>query len=167
MSEEKEKKKTGNITVKDEYFHDMITYKRRQYWVDEVHDMEKIKGKWCVNVEVPGVNHDPRIFTISVRNYDNEPDNDALNIKRPALFYDLDDARRFCDELRFLKSSLRATLINDALVNHKIFKEVGAYLIKISNIVVPKKDIILGRPSQEDLDNMQSAYGDTGGIFLV
>lgn len=164
MSKEK---KTGSVFVKDEYFHDMITYNRRQYWVDEVHNIEKIKGKWCVNVEVPGVNHDPRIFTISVRGYDNEPDNDTLNIKRPALFYNIDDARKFCDELRFLKSSLRATLVNDALANHKIFKEIGAYLIKISNIVVPKKNLILGRPPQEELDEMKSAYGDTKGIFLV
>lgn len=156
-----------SVKVGDEYFHDTITYNRRQYWVDEVHDPGKIKGKWCVNVEVPGVNHDPKIFTISVRGYDNEPDNDALNIKRPALFYTLDDARQFCDELHFLKTSLRATMINDSLMNHKIFKEIGAYLLKISNIVLPKKNIILGRRPQEELDEeIESPYGTTGGIFL-
>lgn len=155
-----------SIKAGDEYFHDMIVYNRRQYWVDEIHDPNKIKGKWCVNVEVPGVNHDPKIFTISVRGYDNEPDNDALNIKRPALFYSLDDVRKFCDELHFFKKSLRATLINDALMNHKIFKEIGAYLLKISNIVVPKKNIVLGRRPEEEFEEVESPYGTTGGIFL-
>lgn len=153
----------ADVKVGDKYFHDSIVYNYRQYWVDEVHDFNKIKGKWCVNVEVPGVNHSAKIFTISVRGYDNEPDNDELNDKRPALFYTKEDAQLFCDELYFLKSSLRVTLINNALVNHKVFKEMGAYLIKRSNITIPKKSVDIG----EMLKESKPAYSDPGGIFLV
>lgn len=156
-----------SVDVGDQFFHDKITYYNREYWVDEVHDLNKLKGKWFIHVQVPGVNHDPKIFTISVRGYDNEPDNDAFNDKRPALFYTLDDARKFCDNLHFLKSALRATCLTESILNHKIFKEMGGYLIKISNIIIPSKTVDLGEIIKESRETPMPAYDDPGGIFLV
>lgn len=161
---EKEKK-TGNAKVDDGYFHGTIRYRRREYWLDEVHDPKKIKGKWCINVEVPGVNHDPRIFTISVNEYDNEPDNDELNNKRPALFNTINDAELFCHELYFLQTSLRINCITDELLHHKLFEEMGAYIVKRSNIVIPKLDFTLGRAIDE-AKSRKPAYKNKGGIFL-
>lgn len=158
-----EEKKTGNVKVGDEYFHNSIYYRNREYWVDEVHDPEKMKGKWCITVEVPGVNHSPKIFTISVNEYDNEADNDALNIKRPALFNTIDDARIFCEDLMFLKSALRVTNLTDDLVHHKLFKEFGVYIVRRSSIVIPTKSVDLEKMFREvkPVD-----YGTTKGIIL-
>lgn len=158
-----EEKKTGNAKVGDKYFHGTIRYQMREYWLDEVHDPEKFKGKWCINVQVPGVNHDPQIFTIGVNDYDNEPDNDEFDDKRPALFYTLEDARAFCMEMHFPQKTLRLNQITEDLIHHKLFATMGAYLVKRSTIVIPRMNV-----NMEEMIRKASkpAYENTGGIFL-
>lgn len=130
--------------VKDNYYHGSIRYQKRNYWLDEVHDIEKFVGKYCIAVEVPGVNHDPQIFTISVRYYDNErnenpeANNDnEINYKRPALFETKSECLRFMSQLYFPDKHLRIHQIDNNLCRHKLFIEFGAYFVKESRILVP------------------------------
>ena len=115
--------------MKDEGFHGLRKFQKRNYWFDEVHKIEDIEGCYCIAVEVPGVNHDPQIFTVSIRGYDNECNNDDKNIKRPAIFGSERDCTIFMNEMRFLHKTLRIIQIDRGVASHKLFQEVGAYKI--------------------------------------
>jgi hypothetical protein len=121
----------------DEGFHGLKKFQKRNYWIDEVHGYDKIIKKWCIAVQVPGVNHDPQIFTISIRDYDNEPNNDDKNIKRPAIFESREDAMEFASEMYVPDDRLRLVRIGTDVANHKLFNENGAYLVRKPKLLIP------------------------------
>lgn len=135
-------------THKDGY-HGIIHYRFREYWVDETHDIEEIKGKWTISVQVPGVNHKPQIFTIAVNGYDTEPDNQDLNDKRPALFYSEAEAEAWANEMGFPQGTLKIVEIKPEVANHNLFHEMGAYLIKKSTIKIPRRKVDVLRAFDE------------------
>lgn len=112
-----------------EGFHGLKKFQKRNYWFDEVHNLDEIEGCYCIAVEVPEVNHDPQIFTVSIRGYDNECNNDEKNIKRPAIFESEKDCTIFMNEMRFLHKALRLVKIDRTIASHKLFHKVGAYKI--------------------------------------
>ena len=111
-------------------------FQGRLYLLEEVHDPSLIIGKWCIAVEVPGVVHKARVFTMSVRYYDNEPNNDAKDIKRPAIFDSEIECRTFMSELRFPDMALRILYIDNE-VCAKMPKNIGCYLVKKSGVALP------------------------------
>jgi hypothetical protein len=121
----------------DEGFHGLKKLQKRDYWIDEVHGYDNIIKKWCIAVEVPEVNHPAMIFTISIRGYDNEPNNDDKNIKRPAIFNTREEAELFASELFFPDKHLRIVFIGTDVANHPLFIKEGAYLVKKPSIILP------------------------------
>ena len=151
------------VKVTDNYYHGECRFYEHLYKVDEIHDPLQMIGKWCISVQIPGVNHTPKIFTFAVRGYDNEPNNDELNNKRPVLFYTEKEVTEFCNLMYFPKQALRIHEITNELVNHKLFIEMGAYLAKRSDIIIPKRT-----SANEFLSHIKSmgTEDENGGIIL-
>lgn len=114
----------------DKYFHGLQSFMKRKYWIDEVHNIDEIIGQYCFFVQVPEVNHDPMIFTISIREYDNGYNQDDLDIKRPAIFDNEYTCREFMNELYFPDKRLLLMHIDREIALHKLFKEFGAYSVR-------------------------------------
>ena len=120
----------GKKPDKDHY-KGVIHFRGRTYLLEEIHDPNEIRGKYCIAVEVPGVVHKAQVFTMSVRYYDNEPNNDAKNIKRPAVFETEYECKMFMSELYFPDKALRLLPIDDEVCS-KMPKDVGCYIVKKS-----------------------------------
>ena len=155
-----------NVYTNKDGYHGIIHYNFKEYWVDETHDLSEISGKWGISVQVPGVIHKPQIFTISVHGYDNEPDNPDLNNKRPALFYSENDAKAWADDMKFPEGTLRVVEIKPEVSFHKLFNDMGAYLVKRSIIVMPKKQISIedAFKEKEEREKKMKKFKD-GGMF--
>lgn len=122
-------------------FYGVRKFRGRNYVLKEVHEEDEIVNKWGIFVEVPGVNHDPQIFTMSVKGVDSEvetgPNDDDEVIKRPALFGTKTEAFSFSSMLDFPDKTLRVIQITPDIVHHRIFDTVGGYLVTISKLIVP------------------------------
>ena len=115
-------------------------FQGRLYHLTEVHNEEDIVGKYCFGVEVPGVNHKAKVFTMSVRYYDNEPNNDDKDIKRPAIFATESECNAFMRQLRFPDNVLRMVKIDSDLFHKDIFPTYGAYIVRESKVKLPATD---------------------------
>ena len=111
----------------------LIQFQKRKYMIEEFHEKDEIVGKYCIGVEVPGVNHNAKVFVIGVRGYDNGEYKDGVDvkdIKRPAIFETEKDCALFAKELYFPDSPLRVIKITDDIFYKDIFPNVGAYLVR-------------------------------------
>lgn len=139
----KRKNKKEGEKMKKERFHGLKKFIKTQYWLDEVHSRDEIVGKWCIALEVPGANHDPIVFTMSVRGYDTnetsapENNNDEKCIKRPAIFETSDECKRFASEMFFPQTTLKLIRIGDFVFNHQVFAKNGAYIVHKPIVEIP------------------------------
>lgn len=105
-------------------------FQKRKYHARETHNENEIIGCWCIGLEISGVNHKAKVFTISVRGYDNEPNNDEKNIKRPAIFKTEEECKTFMSELYFPDKPLRTVQITSDIYHRDVFDKSGAYLVQ-------------------------------------
>lgn len=137
-----------DVKHKGNCYHGVNRFQGNYYVLDESRDREEYIDCYCIGVDIPEGKTEPLIFTMTVRGYDNElnqnprRNNDKFPCyKKPAVFKTEYDCRLFMETLNFPDKPLKCIKITKGIAYHKTFNG-GAYFVKKSAIVPPPPEPI-------------------------